>query len=316
MVVAVVLVGAACGSLGTASNDELTAATPGTTATAPDETVVDITQPERDQPEELAVPDPRIIPVDGDLAEVVFALGLGDLVVATDISATFPAQADALPEIGYQRSLSAEPIAAFEPSIVLATDIAGPLQTLDDLERLGIEVVVIPSESSRFGPGDKIRAVADALGVAERGAELADQVDVDITTAIERVEQVENSLKVGALYVRGKNVQLLLGEGGGVDWMIDAAGGVDIADQLGIIDHAPINAESLVVAAPDVLLIPARGLESVGGIDGLIELPGIAETPAARNGRILAYDDQYLLGNGPRVADFLNQLITDLHGDI
>ena len=68
----------------------------------------------------------RIIPLDGDLAEVVFALGLGDRVVATDLSATFPPEADALPEIGYQRALSAEPIAAFEPTVLLATDLAGP----------------------------------------------------------------------------------------------------------------------------------------------------------------------------------------------
>jgi hypothetical protein len=67
----------------------------------------------------------RIMPLDGDLAEVVFALGLGDRVVATDLSATFPPEADALPEIGYQRSLSAEPIAAFEPTVLLATDLAG-----------------------------------------------------------------------------------------------------------------------------------------------------------------------------------------------
>ena len=68
----------------------------------------------------------RIIPVDGDLAEIVFALGLGDQVVATDLSATYPAEADAKPETGYQRALSAEPILAFSPTVVLATSAAGP----------------------------------------------------------------------------------------------------------------------------------------------------------------------------------------------
>ena len=258
----------------------------------------------------------RIIPLDGDIAEIVFALGLGDQVVATDISATFPAAADALPEIGYQRALAAEPILAFEPTIVLATDVAGPIETLDDLERLGIEVVVVPSESSADGPGDKIRAVADALGVSEVGARLASTVDAAITAAVERASGAVDPPIVGALYVRGASVQLVLGKGGGVDWMIEAAGGIDMAIELGVIDSAPINAEALVAAAPDVLIIPERGLESVGGLAGLLELPGIAETPAGRNFRVLVYDDQYLLGNGPRTGDFLNQLITDLHGDI
>ena len=61
----------------------------------------------------------RIVPVDGDLAEIVFALGLGEHVVATDISATYPPAAAALPDIGYQRALNAEPIAAVEPTVVL-----------------------------------------------------------------------------------------------------------------------------------------------------------------------------------------------------
>lgn len=258
----------------------------------------------------------RIVPVDGDLAEIVFALGFGDQVVATDISATFPASADALPEVGYQRALSPEPILGFEPTIVLATDLAGPQETLDDLERVGVDVVVIPRNSTADDPGDKIRAVADALGVPDEGAALASDVDAAIAVQTERAASVTDRPRIGALYVRGDNVQLLLGEGGGVDWLIDAAGGVDIADDLGVVDNAPINAESLVVAAPDVLIVPTRGLESVGGVDGLLEVPGIAETPAGRSGRILVYDDQFLLGNGPRTGELLRQLITDLHGDI
>ena len=77
------------------------------------------------------------VPVDGDLAEVVFALGLGDRVVATDLSATYPPEADPLPQIGYQRALTAEPIAAFEPTLVLATDLAGP----PDVHRAVIEML-------------------------------------------------------------------------------------------------------------------------------------------------------------------------------
>jgi iron complex transport system substrate-binding protein len=256
----------------------------------------------------------RILPLDGDLAEVVFALGLGDQVVATDISATYPPEADALPEIGYQRSLAAEPIAAFEPTIVLATDIAGPPEVLDELERLGFTVVMIPTESTPDGPGIKIRAVADALGVPDRGETLAAEVDAAIAAAMQRAETAPTAPRVGVLYLRGSNVQLLFGEGTDVDWIVDAVGAVSIADELGVVDAAPINAEALVLAAPDVLIVPERGLESVGGVDGLLELPGIAATPAGAARRVLTYDDQLLLGNGPRTGALLDQLITDLHG--
>jgi iron complex transport system substrate-binding protein len=258
----------------------------------------------------------RIVPVDGDLAEIVFALGLGDQVVATDISATYPAAADALPEVGYQRALSAEPILAFEPTIVLATDLAGPGDTLESLARLDVETVIIERESSPAGPGNKIRAVAAAIGADAVGDGLAADVDEQIADATRRASRATTSPRVGVVYLRGDSVQLLFGEGSGVDWLIDAAGGIDIADELGVINNAPVNAEALVVAAPDVLIVPQRGLDSVGGMDGLLEIPGIAATPAGRNERILVYDDQLLLGNGPRTGQLLNQLITDLHGDI
>ena len=87
-----------------------------------------------DSPAADPPPAQRIIPVNGDLAEVVYALGLGDQVVATDISATYPPAAAATPKIGYQRTLVAETILSYEPTVVLADDLAGPPEVLDQLD--------------------------------------------------------------------------------------------------------------------------------------------------------------------------------------
>jgi iron complex transport system substrate-binding protein len=54
-------------------------------------------------------------------------------------------------------------------------------------------------------------------------------------------------------------------------------------------------------------------LESVGGLDGLLAIPGFAETPAGRNGNILAFEDQYLYGLGPRTGELVNAIAIDLH---
>ena len=61
----------------------------------------------------------RIVVLNGDITEVVFALGLGDNVVGVDTSATYPTEALELPKIGYQRSLSAEGILSMAPSVVI-----------------------------------------------------------------------------------------------------------------------------------------------------------------------------------------------------
>ena len=256
----------------------------------------------------------RIIPLDGDVAEVVFALGLGANVVATDLSATYPPEADALPEIGYQRALSAEAVAAFSPTVLLATDIAGPPEALDDMRRLGFPLVIVPNDATSTGAGRKIRAVAAALGVPRRGESLAQEVDDAIASAAVGPDAVEEPLRVIALYLRGTAAQLVLGESSNTRWLIEAAGGIDVSAAMGITDPVPISAEAILAAAPQVVLVPEAGLTSVDGIDGLLEIGGIGETPAGQGRRVLAYDDQLLLGNGPRTAEMLARLRDDLGG--
>jgi iron complex transport system substrate-binding protein len=67
----------------------------------------------------------RSVPTNGDLTEVVFALGLGSNVVARGLSATYPPEVAALPVVGYQRMIAAEPVAAFSRTLVVASSAAG-----------------------------------------------------------------------------------------------------------------------------------------------------------------------------------------------
>ena len=64
----------------------------------------------------------------------------------------------------------------------------------------------------------------------------------------------------------------------------------------------------LVSLLKDILLVMSKGLQSVGGIDALLALPGVAQTPAGKSKRIIAVDDSLLLSFGPRTPDLLNKL--------
>jgi iron complex transport system substrate-binding protein len=100
------------------------------------------------------------------------------------------------------------------------------------------------------------------------------------------------------LYLRGERVQFVFGKDSGLDWVIEAAGAIDVGTELGVVDNAPLTAESVLRAAPDVFLVSTTGLESVGGLDGLLAIPGIAQTPAGEASRVIAHPDQYLFGTG------------------
>ena len=92
--------------------------------------------------------------------------------------------------------------------------------------------------------------------------------------------------------------------------MIRLAGGTNAAS--GFDGYKPLTAEAAVAAAPQVILVTTSGLESVGGTDGLLDLPGLALTPAGKARRVVAMDDLYLLGFGPRVADAVAALAVKL----
>jgi iron complex transport system substrate-binding protein len=254
----------------------------------------------------------RIIPVDGDLAEIVFALGLGDHVVATDLSATYPLDAADRPEIGYQRALTAEPILSFSPTVVLATDIAGPPEVLEQIADL-VPTVLIDAPDDLTGPVAKIRAVATALGVPARGEELARETQAQIDAAVASVPTDRPPLHVAALYLRGERIQQLFGPGSGMHALLEAIGVTDVGELLGVDDNQPVTAESFIRAAPDVLVVTTTGLESVGGLDGFFAIAAYERTPAAQHRRVFAYEDQYLLGFGPRTGRLLAELVDAIY---
>ncbi|MEM8926478.1 MAG: ABC transporter substrate-binding protein, partial [Actinomycetota bacterium] len=150
-----------------------------------------------------------------------------------------------------------------------------------------------------------------ALGVEERGEELASALEAEIVEHTS-VRPDEERPTVIALYLRGASTQLVLGEESATHWLIEAAGGVDGADALNVETATPIAPEAILNLAPDVILVPSAGLDSVGGVEGLMEVGGIGQTPAGLNGNIVAYDDQLLLGNGPRTGTLLADLAAAL----
>jgi iron complex transport system substrate-binding protein len=259
----------------------------------------------------------RIVPLNGDIAETIFTLGLTRNVVGVDTSATYPARTvEGLPKIGYQRTLSAEGILSLRPTVVVGTPTAGPPAVLEQLKTAGVTVVIVPEYKGIAAGARKLRVVGRALGVPNRGERLARQVESQIAIARREVASTTSRPRVAFLYLRGTQVQMIGGRASGADAMIAAAGGRDVGVEAGIDGFKQYSAEALVAARPDVLLLLTAGLQSVGGESGLLRVPGVAQTPAGQNRRIVHYDDLLLLGLGPRTGKALRLLIRGLHPEL
>lgn len=264
----------------------------------------------------------RILALDlsGTLAATVFALGLGDNVVGRDTSTGF-AQAADLPVVtqgGHQ--LNAESILALAPTVVISDSSIGPWDVVLQLREAGIPVVIVTPERSIDNVDTIVTAVAAALGVPEAGATLTASLEAEIAATTARIAAAAPSdpadkLRIVFLYVRGTaNVYYLFGAESGADALITSLGGIDVAAEAGITGMRPLTAEALVAAAPDVVLVMTKGLESVDGVDGLLErIPALAETPAGANRRVIDMADTAILSFGPRTPAVLDALAAALY---
>jgi iron complex transport system substrate-binding protein len=67
-------------------------------------------------------------------------------------------------------------------------------------------------------------------------------------------------------------------------------------------------------AQPVVILMMAEGLESVGGINGLVQIPGIGQMSAGMIRRVVDVEDGVLWGSGPRTSLVIDVLLDRIHG--
>ncbi|MEM1125019.1 MAG: hemin ABC transporter substrate-binding protein [Bacteroidota bacterium] len=241
----------------------------------------------------------RIITLGGSITEIVYALGLGDQIVATDLSSTFPPAIMEKPRLGYFRRASAEGILSQEPSLIISTEGLGPPPVLEQLRTAGVPLLILEEATSVEAAADRIRTVAQVLEREELGEGLVQDMERDVAAARELQDDTQRP-GVLFIYARGVGAVSVAGTDTGAESMIELAGGSNVVTAYE--GYRPITAEAVVTAAPDVILIPARGLESIGGVDGLLEQPGIALTPAGQNRRVVAVDDALLLSFGPRLG--------------
>ncbi len=248
----------------------------------------------------------RIVALDrfGTYGTTVFALGLGTNLVGRDIATKFPA-AQHIPVLtpdGTNANLEA--LLALRPTVVLADASLPSISALAVRLRAARIPVVLGDPSRDLGnTADQLRATAAALGVREVGEQLVTRTEEQIAQAARLVPNLTPKPKIAFLYARGTGLMILGGPGSGATELITFLGGVDAGTAAGLTEaYTSLTAEGLIKAAPDVLLMMSEGLASVGGIDGLLKVPGVAQTPAGRTRTVIDMADGQLLTFGPRTG--------------
>ena len=259
----------------------------------------------------------RVIALDmsGSIAATIWGLGLGDALVGRDISTAFDGAVDLPVVTSGGHAIDAESVLALRPTLVVTDGSIGPRDVLTQLRESGVTVVFLDNEPSFDGAVQLARDVAAAMGVPATGEVLAQLIRTQVDATIAEIAAVApadeaDRVRIMFLYLRGgSGIYYLFGEESGAGDLIRGLAAVDVAAEIGWTGMQPMTDEAIVAANPDLILVMTDGLDSAGGIDGLLAAkPALALTTAGQNRRIVDMADGDILSFGPRSASVLDAL--------
>ena len=251
-------------------------------------------------------PQHRIVSAGGTLTEIAYALGAGDMLVGVDTTSYFPEATDQLPKIGYMRALSSEGILSLDPSMMLASPDAGPPPVIQQLKQSGLRIENFDYPQTPEGVADMIRHVAEVVNRKTEAERLIQNLQVDAAKLAGHVQK--QTLRPRVLFILdvGRGAPMAGGRDTSAEAIIKLAGGVNAMD--GFEGFKPLNAEAIILANPDILLVTDRTLRLSNGADKIFAMPGIASSRAGRERKLIAMDGLMLLGFGPRFVEAAREL--------
>ena len=252
--------------------------------------------------------DARIVALANGAAELIAAMGYQENLVGRDIASSTTELTD-VPIVTSGHQVIPETIIALQPTLVIIDDATGPSSAIAKLSAAGIRIVSISQSWNLAELVSKIEQIGTALGAPQSAARLKSLLTESIDGSLVEASTTDKKLKIAFLYLRGtSSIYLVGGKGSGADYLIEATGAVDVGAEKLTKPFTPLTAETMAQLNPDLILVMIGGLESVGGVSGLVELPGIAQTPAGKNRQVVAVDDSLLLSFGPRTPSLISEL--------
>lgn len=254
----------------------------------------------------------RILSLGGDVTEILYALGQSEKVVAVDTTSQFPESAmKDKKSVGYLRALSAEGVLSVNPTLIIASEQAGPPEVVKAVKSSGVQYIDIDEKQTAESVPDKVRRIGSVIGADSEAQTLAAKIEADFASLDNDRKQIKERKKVLFVLAVQNGRATVGGTGTGADAILQLAGADNAA--AGVSGYKPVSDEQLAELAPDAVVMMSRGDGDRHGADQVLSLPGLSQTPAAKSKSLIEMDGLYLLGFGPRAPSAAHDLMKALY---
>ena len=256
----------------------------------------------------------RIVSLAPNLTEILFALGLGEKIVAVSNNSNYPTAAANKRKVGSFWQPDTEAIIASKPDLVitLRTRTEQQKSVADSLNRLGYKVLTLKIEKIQ-----ELLTAIQKIGTAADCRQRADELVENISNQLNNLQsKLSLANKVKVLWVVQVEPLRVAGRNTFINEMIELAGGENAIGPT-ISQYPQIGTEELLTCGAEAIIQSAMGTGNIRGQQQAAEAfwSKFAALPAIKNNRIYVIEPDTTLRLGPRLPQGAETIVRYLHPD-
>jgi iron complex transport system substrate-binding protein len=249
----------------------------------------------------------QVITFGPSATEVLFAIGVGDRVIATDNFSNYPEEAKELPKVGALNEVDVELIVELQPDLMV---VLRNNELVQSLEKLGFTVYV--KDPQTFAEIIKtMRAFGQLFNVQDQADKAAAELQAQADEISTKVSDIPEEQRPKVFYEVWNDPLMTAGPGSFISDIIGLAGGINIGDAAAE-PWPTFNLETVVEEDPDVIITTFKET-----YDALLnnEREAWSSIKAVKNQPILLLDQDIVSRPSPRLVRALEQIATYLYPD-
>jgi len=255
----------------------------------------------------IPVPVRRIVSLAPSLTETIYALGMQNLLVGDTDYCDYPEAAKQIHKVGGATNPSLEEIGQLKPDVVLVIKSLNRLETIQQLDRLGI-----PTYSADPHTMDEIRGSAHRLADVLGNPAAGEALDRVLLQKEKELQQRLHSVRpTRALFVVWTEPLISVGKHTFIADALAHAGAASIVDSSQ--DWPQISLEEIVRLQPDYLIFADSHSERAArDVEALARRPGWDLLDAVKRRKFAVISDA-INRPAPRLFDAVEDLARQLH---